>query len=99
MRKKTLRIVAIVTCLAIVSLSVPQVANAKDGTGKFSFRIFVIKHFKYFSPILSFLHINADNAPAPNKNKVSKMDSNTDLSQKVNKITGTVHSLKDPDDD
>ena len=98
MRKKILRIVAIVTCLAIVSLSVPQVATAKD-TGKFSFRVFVMKHLKYFGSLLPFLGIDADDAPAPNKNKVSKMDSSADLSQKVKKITGTVSSLKYPDDD
>lgn len=98
MRKKILRIVAIVTCLAIVSLSVPQAATAKD-TGKFSFRIFVMKHLKYFGSLLPFLGIDADNAPAPNKNKVSKMNSNSDLSQKVKKITGTVSSLKQADDD
>jgi len=99
MRKKILRIVAIVTCLAIVSLSVPQVATAKGNSDKFSFRVFVMKHLKYFGSLLPFLGIDADDAPAPNKNKVSKMDSSADLSQKVKKITGTLSSLKDPDDD
>jgi hypothetical protein len=99
MRKKTLRIVAIVTCFAIISLSVPSVANAKDDAGKFSFRVFIMKHLKYFSPFLSLLGVDTDEAPAPSKNEVNKMDSNTDLSPKVKKITGTVSSMKDPDDD
>jgi hypothetical protein len=99
MRKKILRIVAIVTCLAIVSLSVPQVANAKGNSEKFSFRVFIMKNLKFFGSLLPFLGIDADDAPAPSKNKVSKMSSDTDVSQKIKKITGTVSSLKDPDDD
>ena len=99
MRKKTLRIVAIVTCFAIISLSVPSVANAKDDAGKFSFRVFVMKHLKYFRSLIPFLGIDADDAPAPTKHKISKMDPNTDLSPKVNKITGTLSSVKRPDDD
>jgi hypothetical protein len=98
MRKKILRIVAIVTCLAIISLSVPSVATAKD-TGKFSFRVFVMKHLKYFGSLLPFLGIDADDAPAPSKHKISKMDSNSELPQKGRKITGTVSSLKEPDED
>lgn len=98
MRKKTLRIVAILTCFAIVSLSVPQLANAKD-TGRVSFRIFVMKHLKFFDSLFPFLGLDTDDAPAPTKNKVSKMDSNSDLPQKVRKITGTLSSTKDPDDD
>jgi len=98
MRKKTLRIVAIVTCLAIVVMTVPTTASARD-TGKFSFRVFVMKHLKYFGSLLPFLGIDADDAPAPAKNKVSKMSSNSDLSQKVKKVTGTLSSIKEPDDD
>jgi hypothetical protein len=97
MRKKILRIVAIVTCLAIVSLSVPQAATAKGDSDKLSFRVFVMKHLKYFGSLL--LGIDAYRAPAPNKTKVSKMNSNSDLSQTVKKITGTVSSTKDPDED
>jgi len=99
MSKKILRIVAIVTCFAIISLSVPSVANAKDDAGKFSFRVFVMKNLKYFRSLLPFLGIDADDAPAPNKHKISKMDSNSELPQKVRKITGTLSSLKYPDDD
>jgi len=99
MSKKILRIVAMVTCLAIISLSVPSVANAKDDAGRFSFRIFVMKHLKYFGSFLPFLGIDADDAPAPNKHKIRKMDSNSELPQKVKKITGTVSSLKQADAD
>ncbi len=99
MRKKILRIVAIVTCFAIISLSIPSVANAKDDAGKFSFRVFVMKHLKYFRSLLPFMGIDADDAPAPNKQKISKMDSNSDPAQKVKKITGTLSSIKEPDDD
>ena len=99
MSKKILRIVAIVTCLAIISLSVPSVANAKDDAGKFSFRVFVMKHLKYFGSFLPFLGIDADDAPAPNKHKIRKMDSNSEFPQKVRNITGTVSSLKQADAD
>lgn len=97
MRKKILRIVAIVTCLAIVSLSVPQIATAKGNSDKFSFRVFVMKHLKFFRSLLPGMQTY--DAPALNKNKVSKMNSNSDLSQTVKKITGTVSSTKQADDD
>ena len=96
MRKKTLRIVAIVTCLAVLSLSVPQAATAKDKPGQFSFRVFVMKHLKFFRSLLPGM--DAYDAPAPNNNKISKTNP-TDHTQKVKKITGTVSSTKDPDDD
>jgi len=66
---------------------------------KGSFRVFVMKNLKYFRSLLPFLGIDADDAPAPNKHKISKMDSNSELPQKVRKITGTLSSLKYPDDD
>ncbi len=98
MRKKILRMVAIITCLAIVVMTVPTTASARD-TGKFSFRVFVMKHLKYFGSLLPFLGIDADDAPAPTKNKVSKTNSNADPAQKVKKITGTLSSIKPADDD
>ena len=103
MRKKTiLRAIAIVTCLAVLSLSVPSVASARgDNDGRFSFRVFFLKHIRAIGSLLPFLHIDADNdEPELTQTKVSK--TNTDIPGKLKKVTGTLSSVKPPktgDDD
>jgi hypothetical protein len=100
MRKKTiLRAIAIVTCLAILSLSVPSVASARDHQDRFSFRTFLLKQIRAIGSLFPFLHIDADNDEGSEltQNKVNKK--NTNIPDKLKKITGTVSSVKRPTDD
>jgi len=96
MRKKTfLRVVAIVACLAILSLSAPAVSAAKDGPDKVYFRTLLQKHLKLLASL--FLHVNFDvdnnENPAPKQDKISK--TSTDSDQPI-KITGTLSSVRPP---
>ncbi len=100
MRKKTiLRAIAIVTCLAILSLSVPTAASARDLDDRNPFRTFLLKQIRAISSFLPFLHINPDNGEAAEltQNKVS--DTSSDLPEKLRKVTGTVSSVKRPTED
>jgi hypothetical protein len=96
MRKKTiLRAIAIVTCLAVLSLSVPSVASARDNDSRFSFRTFLLNQIRAIGSLLPFLHIDADNdEPELTQTKVSK--TNTDVPGNRKKVTGTLSSVKPP---
>ena len=95
MRKKSfLRAVAIVVCLAFITLSVPAISTAKDSPDKTYFQK-VMKQIRVIVSLLPFVHIDNSTAPAPEK--VSK--NVTDTGSKVKKVTGTVNSIKKPDQD
>ena len=94
MRKKSfLRAVAIVVCLAFITLSVPAISAAKDSPDKTYFQK-IMKQIRVIVSLLPFIHIDENPAPAPEK--VSK---NIDTGSKVKKVTGTVNSIKRPEDD
>ena len=100
MRKKTiLRAIAIVTCLAVLSLSVPSVASARGDTDRFSFRAFFLKQIRAIGSFLPFLHIDADNDEGPELTQTKVNKTNTDVSGNRKKVTGTVSSVKRPDGD
>ena len=96
MRKKSfLRAVAIVVCLAFITLSVPAISSAKDSPDKTYFKR-IVKNIKIIASLLPFIHI--DDSPAPAPDKVSK--NCTDTNTKIKKITGTLNSIKKtPEDD
>ena len=95
MRKKNfLRAVAIVVCLAFITLSIPTISAAKDSPDKTYFKR-IVKQIKIIASLLPFVHIYDNPAPAPDK--VSK--NNTDTNAKIKKITGTINSIKKPDQD
>ncbi len=96
MRKKSfLRAIAIVVCLAFITLSVPAISTAKDSPDKAYFQK-IMKQIRVIVSLLPFIHIDNSNAPAPEK--ISK-NIDTDTSSKVKKVTGTVNSIKKPDQD
>ena len=95
MRKKSfLRAVAIVVCLAFITLSVPAISSAKDSPDKTYFKR-IVKNIKIIASLLPFIHIDNSHAPAPDK--VSK--NCTDTNAKIKKITGTVNSTERPNGD
>lgn len=97
MRKKTiLRAIAILTCLAIVSLTMPTVAAAKDKPTKNYFHDFFLKHLKILGSLFPFFNVDVDDNPLPKQKKISKTDHNN---SPLKKITGTVNSLKRPETD
>ncbi len=101
MRKKTiLRAIAIVTCLSILSLSVPTIANARDIDDKFPFRAFLFKQIRALIDFFPFLQIdNTKDTETPELNQSTVTKTNEELPEKLKKITGTVSSVKRPDDD
>ena len=103
MRKKTiLRAIAIVTCLAILSLSVPTAASARDLDDRYPFRSFLLKQIRAIGSFLPFLHINPDNGEAAEMTQSKDSETITDLPEKLRKVTGTLSSVKPPktgDDD
>ncbi len=97
MRKKTiLRAIAIVTCLAVLSLSVPSVASARGDTDRFSFRVFFLKHIRAIGSLLPFLHIDTDNDEGSELTQTNVSKTNTDIPGKLKKVTGTLSSVKPP---
>jgi len=96
MRKKSfLRAVAIVVCLAFITLSVPMISSAKDSPDKTYFKK-IMKQIRVIVSLLPFIHI--DDNPAPTPEKATK-NITTDNSSKVKKVTGTLNSIKKPDQD
>lgn len=94
MRKKTiLRAIAILTCLAVVSLTMPTIAAAKDRPQKNYFHDFFLKHLKIISSLFPFFNIDVDDNPVPKQKKISKT---ADNSSPLKKITGTLNSVKPP---
>lgn len=94
MRKKSfLRAVAIVVCLAFITLSIPAISAAKDSPDKTYFQK-IMKQIRVIVSLLPFIQINDNPAPAP-----EKINKNIDTSSKVKKVTGTVNSIKKPDQD
>lgn len=100
MRKKTiLRAIAIVTCLAILSLSVPTSASARDLDDRNPFRSFLLRQIRAIGSFLPFLHINPDNGEAPEMTQTKDSETRVDIPDKLRKVTGTVDSVKRADDD
>ncbi len=98
MRKKTvLRAIAIVTCLAIISLSVPTVAVAKERPDKFTFKSLFLKQLRILGSLFPFLNIDVDDDPTPKQSKISK--TSNDAPKNLKKITGTLNSVQRPEDD
>jgi len=79
MPKKTIKVTALVVCVALLALSVPTL-NAKPRAEKFDFNSFVKKQVAFVTSLLSLLpFIDEDTDKAP-------VESN-DIKQKL-KITG-----------
>ena len=96
-KKRILRAIAIVTCLAVLSLSVPTVAVAKERPDKITFKSIFLKQLRILDSLFPFLNIDVDDDYTPKQSKISKTsDGSTD---KVKKITGTLNSVKRPEDD
>ena len=98
MRKKTiLRAIAIVTCLAILSLSVPTVAAAKENPDKITFKSIFLKQLRILGSLFPFLNIDFDDDYTPKQSKISKTSDSAPKDLK--KITGTLNSVQRPVDD
>ena len=83
MPKKTIKVTALVVCVALLALSVPTL-NAKPRTEKFDFNSFVKKQVAFVTSLLSLLpFIDEDTDKAP-------VESN-DIKEKL-KITGDLES-------
>ena len=83
MPKKTIKVTALVVCVALLALSVPTL-NAKPRTEKFDFNSFVKKQVAFVTSLLSLLpFIDEDTDKAP-------VESN-DIKEKL-KITGDLAS-------
>lgn len=99
MRKKTfLRAIALVTCISILTLTVPTVSAADRDAKNFDFKIFVKKQMERLTSLLPFLAplFNTEKDTTAPDNTINT--ANTDSSQKI-KITGTLSSIKYPTDD
>ena len=83
MPKKTIKVTALVVCVALLALSVPTL-NAKPRTEKFDFNSFIKKQVAFVTSLLSLLpFIDEDTDKAP-------VESN-DIKEKL-KITGDLES-------
>ena len=83
MPKKTIKVTALVVCVALLALSVPTL-NAKPRTEKFDFNSFIKKQVAFVTSLLSilpFMDQETDKAP----------DETNDIKQKL-KITGDLES-------
>ena len=96
-KKKVLRAIAIVACLSILSLSVPTIAVATERPDKMHFKSIFLKHLKILGSLFPFLNIDVDDDYTPKQSKISKTSSDTPKNLK--KITGTLNSVKRPEDD
>ena len=98
MRKKTiLRAIAIVTCLAILSLSIPTVTAANERPDKITFKSFFLKQLRILGSLFPFLNIDVDDDYIPKQSKISKTSDGT--TGNIKQITGTLNSVKRPEDD
>jgi hypothetical protein len=83
MPKKTIKVTALITCFALLALTVPTL-NAKPRTDKFDFNRFVKKQIAFVTSLLSILpFIDQESDKAP--------EVNNDIKQKL-KITGDLES-------
>ena len=97
MRKKSfLRAVAIVVCIAFFSLSVPAISAAKDSPDKTYFKR-IMKNIKIIASLLPFVNVDINDHLVPPKSNISKKYS--DSNGKIKKVTGTINSIKKPDQD
>ena len=98
MRKKTiLRAIAIVACLAILTLSVPTVTAANERPDKNTFKSFFLKQLRILGSLFPFLNIDVDDDYTPKKSKISK--TSDDTTGNIKQITGTLNSVQRPVDD
>ena len=83
MPKKTMKVAALIACVALLALSVPTL-NAKPRTDKFDFNSFIKKQFAVVTSLLSILpFIDEESDKAP--------DVKNDIKEKL-KITGDLES-------
>lgn len=98
MRKKIfIKAVALVACLAILSLSVPGAVSTERNAKKFDFNLLIKKPAIMFYSMLTFLTPIYDTG----KNSTSSdqtLNDNSDSGQKI-KITGTLSSIKKANQD
>ncbi|MBS3820027.1 hypothetical protein KGY73_11085 [bacterium] len=94
MRKKIFfKVSAVVACLAILSLSVPNLMAAEKGNPDFSFNVLLKKPGAFLSSLLSFLPI-FDNGDSHSSDKVNNDKDNSKV-----KLTGGLGSGKLSDGD
>jgi hypothetical protein len=83
MPKKTIKVTALIACIALLALTVPTL-NAKPRTDKFDFNRFVKKQIAFVTSLLSILpFIDQESDKAP--------EVKSDIKQKL-KITGDLES-------
>ncbi|MGB6864073.1 MAG: hypothetical protein WBE11_00130 [Candidatus Aminicenantaceae bacterium] len=83
MPKKTIKVTALIVCVALLALSVPTL-NAKPRTEKFDFNNFIKKQVAFVTSLLSLLpFIDQETDKAP--------DETNDIKEKL-KITGDLAS-------
>lgn len=98
MRKKTfLRIMALVTCVAILSLSVPSTFAVDKAQKGFDLKLLLKKPAQIIYAIFPFLAPTAD--IDQNTTPDNKPIKNNSISSTKAKITGTLNSVKKPDQD
>jgi hypothetical protein len=82
MPKKTMKVAALVACVALLALSVPTL-NAKPRTDKFDFNRFIKKQVAFVTSLLSilpFIDEESDKAPEVNNEIKEKLKITGDLS-------------------
>jgi len=98
MRKKTfLRAVALLACVAILSLSVPNTFAGVKAQKGFDLKLLLKKPAQIIYAIFPFLAPSAfaNQNTAPDNKPVK----NNSISSTKAKITGTLNSVKQPDED
>lgn len=84
MRKKAfMKVMAIIACLCILSLSAPNVMAAERSVKKFDFKIFVKKSALMFTSLFSFLNPISDTGKA-----IKSYDKNSNSSGKIKALGG-----------